>query len=140
MPVVSLRELGSLSTFFAESSPIGLAGDNLLPVSRHATILEHLQNGSVLPRSGGLVPAGDLLYTMRMRKNAEEIERMAWAAWVDDEALRYTLRHVKAGMTEIQVAGLAEYAGHTGFWGFTCIHVDLYEIVLFSCVLYICID
>ena len=53
-----------------------------------------------------LVPAGEVLTEQRMRKDEYELEQMRRAIAVTEAALRTTMRQVRAGMTERQVAAL----------------------------------
>ena len=53
-----------------------------------------------------LVSAGEVLAEQRMRKDEHELEQMRRAIGVTEAALRTTMRQVKAGMTERQVAAL----------------------------------
>jgi Xaa-Pro dipeptidase len=53
-----------------------------------------------------LVPAGEVLAEQRMRKDEHELEQMRRAIAVTEAALRTTMRQVRAGMTERQVAAL----------------------------------
>jgi Xaa-Pro dipeptidase len=53
-----------------------------------------------------LVPAGEVLAEQRMRKGKYELEQMQRAIAVTEAALRTTMRQVRAGMTERQVAAL----------------------------------
>ena len=64
-------------------------------------------------------PTVDLVETLRERKDDTEIECIARAADVATSALERTLPHVRAGMTELAIAGILEkelrYAGSEGF-------------------------
>jgi Xaa-Pro aminopeptidase len=64
-------------------------------------------------------PTVDLVETLRERKDADEILRIAEAAKVATRALEQTLPEVAPGMTELQVAGVLERAlreqGSEGF-------------------------
>ncbi len=53
-----------------------------------------------------LVPAGEVLGELRMRKDDYELEQMRRAVAVTEAALRSTMRQVGAGMTEREVAAL----------------------------------
>jgi Xaa-Pro aminopeptidase len=82
---------------------IGLVGDNLLPVSLYETIRD------AVPRAE-FVPAGPLLVELRQIKSPAEIAIMERAAEINDQVLREVLKRCRVGMTEMQVAGEAEYA------------------------------
>jgi len=53
-----------------------------------------------------LVPAGEALAELRLRKDEHELAQMRQAIAITEAALRTTMRQVKAGMTERQVAAL----------------------------------
>jgi Xaa-Pro dipeptidase len=53
-----------------------------------------------------LVPAETVLSQLRMRKDKDEIDQMRRAAVLTERALTSTMRQVRAGMTEKQVASL----------------------------------
>jgi len=53
-----------------------------------------------------LIPAEDTLAELRIRKDERELEQMRRAAAVTEAALRMTMRQVRAGMTEREVASL----------------------------------
>ena len=55
-------------------------------------------------------PTGDLVESLRERKDADEVRLIAEAAGVATRALDRVLPHVRAGMTEIETAGLLEKA------------------------------
>ncbi|HEU4564050.1 MAG TPA: Xaa-Pro peptidase family protein [Gemmatimonadaceae bacterium] len=64
-------------------------------------------------------PTTELVEALRERKDPEEVERIAAAAGVAERALARTVREVRPGMTELEVAGALERAlreeGSTGF-------------------------
>jgi Xaa-Pro aminopeptidase len=64
-------------------------------------------------------PTVDLVETLRERKDASEVALIERAAGVATDALRATLSQVRAGMTELEVAGILEKAlrdaGSEGF-------------------------
>jgi Xaa-Pro aminopeptidase len=55
-------------------------------------------------------PTLDLVETLRERKDAGEVERIADAVAVAEAALARTLESVRAGLTELEVAGVLEHA------------------------------
>jgi Xaa-Pro dipeptidase len=80
---------------------VGLIGDNLLPVSMFETIKQSLPKAtftSVTP----------LLTQLRQIKTPAEVGLMERAADINDVVLRGVLEKIRVGMTEIQVAGIAE--------------------------------
>ena len=82
-------------------SRVGLIGRNLLPVSLFDHVLATLPDGEFLPRD-------DIILDLRKIKSPAEIKLMARAAEINDQVLREALRECHVGMTEIQVAGVAE--------------------------------
>jgi Xaa-Pro aminopeptidase len=64
-------------------------------------------------------PAVDLVERLRERKDADEVALIAHAAEIATQALAQTLPKLRAGMTELQVAGVLEHAlrdaGSEGF-------------------------
>jgi Xaa-Pro aminopeptidase len=82
-------------------SRIGLIGRNLLPVR----LFDHIQ--AALP-DGEFVSRDDIILDLRKIKSQNEIELMARAADLNDQVLRQALQKVCVGMSEIQVAGVAE--------------------------------
>ncbi|MBV8525297.1 MAG: aminopeptidase P family protein [Acetobacteraceae bacterium] len=80
---------------------IGLIGDNLLPVSKFEIIKRSLPKAtftSVTP----------LLIELRQIKSPAEVALMERAADINDAVLRGVRDRIEIGMTEIQVAGIAE--------------------------------
>ena len=80
---------------------VGLVGDNLLPVSTFEIIRKALPKAtftSVTP----------LLMQLRQIKSPAEVALMERAADINDVVLRGVLDKIRVGMTEIQVAGIAE--------------------------------
>jgi Xaa-Pro dipeptidase len=80
---------------------VGLIGDNLLPVSKFEIIRKSLPKAtftSVTP----------LLIQLRQIKTPAEVAVMERAADINDAVLRGVLDKIRVGMTEIQVAGIAE--------------------------------
>jgi Xaa-Pro aminopeptidase len=64
-------------------------------------------------------PTLDLVEVLRERKDADELARIREAVKSAECALEATLQHVKAGMTELEVAGVLESAlRHSGSDGF----------------------
>ena len=82
-------------------SRVGLIGRNLLPVRLFDHILTALPEGEFISRD-------DIILDLRKIKSPAEIELMARAADINDQVLRLALRECHVGMTEIQVAGVAE--------------------------------
>lgn len=64
-------------------------------------------------------PASDLVENLRERKDAGEVEKIRVAASIATSALKRTLTQVRAGMTEVAIAGILEHAlrdeGSEGF-------------------------
>jgi Xaa-Pro aminopeptidase len=80
---------------------VGLIGDNLLPVSRFNVIKKALPKAT-------FVSVTQLLIDLRQIKTPAEVALMERAADINDVVLRGVLEKIKVGMTEIQVAGIAE--------------------------------
>ena len=91
-----------LSPLAGRRTRVGLIGNNIMPVS----FFQHLQ--AALPQAE-FPPVGELLVQLRQIKSPTEIDLMERAADINDEALREVLKHIRAGQTEIAVAGEAEY-------------------------------
>jgi Xaa-Pro aminopeptidase len=72
--------------------------DAHLSVRRHAALRE------LLPERVDLVPAGELIEGMRQVKDAEEVERIATAAGLADDALEDLLAEGLVGRSEREVA------------------------------------
>ncbi len=64
-------------------------------------------------------PTNDLVETLRERKDPDEVARITEAARVAMRALEHTIARVRAGMTELEIAGLLEQSlraeGSAGF-------------------------
>lgn len=97
-----------------EVKRIGIAGLPVMPV----TVYEALRKAAGKAK---LVRADDLIVEMRTIKSANEIKCMKEAFRISEVATEYVLNHMKPGMTEQQVVGLAqaamyengaEYEGH----------------------------
>ena len=80
---------------------VGLIGKNILPVEIYEQICEALPKASFESRD-------DIMLDLRKIKSPAEIEYMRQAAEINDKVLKEAAKRVKVGMTEIQVAGLAE--------------------------------
>lgn len=82
-------------------SRIGLIGKNILPVEIYERISEAVPQATFDARD-------DIMLDLRKIKSAAEIALMERAAEINDEVLRQAVKLVKVGMTEVQVAGVAE--------------------------------
>lgn len=82
-------------------SRIGLIGKNILPVEIYEQI------GDAVPQAT-FDARDDIMLDLRKIKSAAEINLMERAAEINDEVLRQASKLVTVGMTEIQVAGVAE--------------------------------
>ena len=82
-------------------SSIGLIGKNILPVEIYERISEAVPQATFDARD-------DIMLDLRKIKSAAEIALMERAAEINDEVLRQAVKLVKVGMTEVQVAGVAE--------------------------------
>lgn len=82
-------------------SRIGLIGKNILPVEIYEQISGSVPQATFEARD-------DIMLDLRKIKSAAEIALMERAAEINDEVLRQAVKQVKVGMTEVQVAGVAE--------------------------------
>ena len=98
-PYTDLPEI--LAPIVGRKSRIGLIGKNIMPVEIYEQIGEAVPEASFEARD-------DIMLDLRKIKSAAEIELMARAADINDAVLKEAAKAVKVGMTEIQVAGLAE--------------------------------
>jgi Xaa-Pro aminopeptidase len=80
---------------------VGLIGDNLLPVSKFEIIKKSLPKATF----SSVTP---LLIELRQIKSPAEVALMERAADINDVVLRGVRDKLRVGMTEIQVAGVAE--------------------------------
>ncbi len=67
-----------------------------------------LQEEGGLPEKGW-IPLGEALSRLRMKKSKEEIERIARAEQIGDEAFSYILGELTPGVTELGIAAGLEY-------------------------------
>ncbi|MEX0502661.1 M24 family metallopeptidase [Alphaproteobacteria bacterium LSUCC0719] len=83
------------------ASRIGLIGKNILPVEIYEQLRDAVPEAEIVSRD-------DIMLDLRKIKSEAEIALMERAAEINDAVLRQAAKEVKVGMTEIQVAGLAE--------------------------------
>ncbi|HQK94467.1 MAG TPA: Xaa-Pro peptidase family protein [Armatimonadota bacterium] len=97
-----------------ECKRLGIAGLPVMPV----TVYESLKKAAGKAK---IVRADDLIVELRTIKSANEIQCMREAFRISEVATEYVLNHMRPGMTERQVVGLAqaamyengaEYEGH----------------------------
>ena len=98
-PYTDLPEI--FSPIVGRQSRIGLIGKNIMPVEIYEQIGEAVPEAVFEARD-------DIMLDLRKIKSDAEIELMARAADINDAVLEQAAKAVKVGMTEIQVAGLAE--------------------------------
>lgn len=98
-PDADLPEI--LGPIAGRQARIGLIGKNILPVELHERI------AAAVPRAK-FVARDDIMLDLRKIKSEAEIALMERAAAINDEVLRQATRRIEVGMSEIQVAGLAE--------------------------------
>lgn len=84
-----------------QSSRIGLIGKNILPFEIYEQLVEAVPDAQIENRD-------DIMLDLRRIKSAAEIALMEQAADINDAVLKWAASEVRVGMTEIQVAGLAE--------------------------------
>jgi Xaa-Pro aminopeptidase len=80
-----------------------IAGYNLIP---HVTV-EELRKAFTRYGNIQIVRGDELMMRLRMVKSDNEIACMRYASNITAMAFDYTLEHIKPGMTELQVRGLA---------------------------------
>lgn len=83
------------------ASKIGLVGKNILPFEIYEQLVDAVPEAVIESRD-------DIMLDLRKIKSEAEIALMEEAAEINDAVLKEAARAVKVGMTEIQVAGLAE--------------------------------
>ena len=98
-PYTDLPEI--FSPIVGRKSRIGLIGKNILPVEIFEQISDAVPEAVFDSRD-------DIMLDLRKIKSEAEIALMARAAEINDAVLKEAAKAVKVGMTEIQVAGLAE--------------------------------
>lgn len=89
------------SPIVGHSSKIGLIGKNILPFEIYEQLVAAVPDAVIKSRD-------DIMLDLRKIKTEAEIALMEQAADINDVVLRRAAKEVKVGMTEIQVAGLAE--------------------------------
>ncbi len=98
-PYTDLPEI--FAPIVGRETKIGLIGKNIMPVEIYEQIGEAVPEASFEARD-------DIMLDLRKIKSEAEIALMARAADINDAVLKEAAKAVKVGMTEIQVAGLAE--------------------------------
>lgn len=83
------------------ASKIALVGKNILPFEIYEQLVDAVPEAAIHGRD-------DIMLDLRKIKSGAEIALMERAADINDAVLRQAAKEVKVGMTEIQVAGLAE--------------------------------
>ncbi len=83
------------------ASKIGLIGKNILPFEIYEQLVSAVPEAVIEARD-------DIMLDLRKIKSPAEIELMARAAEINDLVLKEAATAVHVGMTEIQVAGVAE--------------------------------
>lgn len=83
------------------ASKIGLIGKNILPFEIYEQLVDAVPDAVIENRD-------DIMLNLRKIKTEAEIALMEEAADINDAVLKKAAKAVKVGMTEIQVAGLAE--------------------------------
>ena len=98
-PYADLPEV--FASITGRASRIGLIGKNIMPVEIYEQICDAAPAAAFEARD-------DIMLDLRKIKSEAEIALMQRAAEVNDAVLKEAARKVAVGMTEIQVAGLAE--------------------------------
>ena len=83
-----------------------IAGYNLIPHVTYTELAEALRRYGEIE----IVRGDELMMELRMIKSANEIACLRFAGEVTAKAFDYALAHIRPGMTELQVRGLAEAA------------------------------
>lgn len=86
---------------------IGLLGTAAISFA----LIETLRRGRL--RGTRLIDASDLVDPIKAVKSADEMELVRLTAAAQDEAMRVALEAVAPGMRELEVAAIAEQAGHS---------------------------
>ncbi len=97
---------GDMASWFPELLA-GLQGRKLGFESQHVSLAMHRQVGDIIKKQVSpprLVPLEGLVESLRAVKDAEEIEAMAQAADISDRAFQHIEEHIRAGMSERDVA------------------------------------
>jgi Xaa-Pro aminopeptidase len=82
---------------------VGIAGYSLIPM----TIYRALDDSLKKYKETEIVKADHIIMQYRMIKSENELKCMRYAGEITRNAFDYVLAHIKPGMTEIQVQGLA---------------------------------
>jgi len=98
-PYTDLPEIFAPIT--GRASRIGLIGENIMPVKIYGQIADALPGATFESRD-------DVMLDLRKIKSEAEIALMERAAEINDAVLKEAAKTLEIGMTEIQVAGLAE--------------------------------
>jgi Xaa-Pro aminopeptidase len=98
-PYTDLPEI--FAPIVGRKSKIGLIGKNILPVELYEQIVDAIPEATFESRD-------DVMLDLRKIKSEAEVELMARAAAINDQVLKEAVELVHVGMTEIQVAGIAE--------------------------------
>ncbi|MDE0113454.1 MAG: Xaa-Pro peptidase family protein [Albidovulum sp.] len=98
-PFTDLPEI--FAPIAGRESKIGLIGKNILPFEIYEQISQAVPLALFASRD-------DIMLDLRKIKTETEIALMERAAEINDEVLRQAVRLIEVGMTEIQVAGVAE--------------------------------
>jgi Xaa-Pro aminopeptidase len=98
-PYTDLPEI--FAPIVGRKSKIGLIGKNIMPVEIYEQIADAIPEAIFESRD-------DIMLDLRKIKSEAEIELMARAAAINDQVLKEAVELVHVGMTEIQVAGVAE--------------------------------
>ena len=80
---------------------LGMAGTAITTVPVYEGLREAMANGE-------LVPADDIIYSLRMEKSDNELACMREAFRISSLAIKAVLDEMRPGMTELQVVGIAQ--------------------------------
>lgn len=87
-----------------------LGGSTEIGVEKAHITLEAAETVTSRTGASELVDVGEEIRRLRLRKNADEVEKLARAAAITDAATEHVLAELRAGQTEVEVAMLLERA------------------------------
>jgi len=100
-------ELAEKSLARFAGGTVGLLGTAAISFA----LVDHLRRGKLA--SAQFVDASDLVDRIKAVKSEEEIERMRRTALMQDGAMAAVFAAIRPGMTDLEVAGIAQQFGHS---------------------------
>jgi len=98
----SFEEVFSIASQGSKIRKLGIAGLSMMPVTIYKAIEQVMRDGEI-------VRADDILLEMRISKSENELQLLREAYRLADMGLKAAIDSLRPGMTEIQVAAVAEY-------------------------------